>query len=117
MRRRWLYTSGGNPLPGPVEVSEDFTGREAPTNAGIMTDRWMEGTKAPDGTDIGSRWKRREYMTRAGVADAGDYTQHWQKAAERKAEYVQGRSAPDKELRETVGRAAYELKHQRGRKR
>jgi hypothetical protein len=34
----------------------------------IVSDRWLEGTRATDGTDIGSRRKTREYMQRNNLA-------------------------------------------------
>lgn len=83
MRRRWLYTSGGEPLPEPVEVTADVTlgGERMP----LFTDRFMEGDRAPDGTDISSRQKRKDWMKATGSADASDFTQHWQRSAEERA--------------------------------
>jgi len=79
-RRRWTYTMGGVPLPEPVEVSEDFqsTSERQP----VFTDRYMEGLRATDGTDISTRAKRRAYMEANGLADCSDFKQHWKKAEE-----------------------------------
>jgi hypothetical protein len=71
-RRRFAYTIGGRPLHEPVEVTEDFqaTSERMP----LFTDRFMEGGVAPDGTDIGSRQKRRSWMAATGSADASDFS-------------------------------------------
>lgn len=85
-RRRYAYTLGGVPLPEPIEVSEDYHGGDGRSGALIMCDRFMEGTTSPiDGTDIGSRAKRREHMRAHGLADASDYSPGWyeKKARER----------------------------------
>lgn len=85
-RRRFLYTSGGRPLPEPVEVTPDAEFREE--RQPVFTDRYMEGVRSPiDGADIGSRAKRREYMKQRGLVDADDYKVEWQKAKEARAEF------------------------------
>jgi hypothetical protein len=60
----------------PIESAE---AKAAP----IMVDRFMEGSVATDGTDIGSRRKREEYKRREGVTDKSDYGPGW---ADRKRE-------------------------------
>lgn len=106
-RQRWAYTRGGVPLPEPELVSTDFTtdARFAP----LLTDRWREGSRATDGTDIGSRGREREYMQRNGLANLGDYTHSLERHQAKRADWLTGKAPPDKELRETVGRAHYEL--------
>jgi hypothetical protein len=79
-RRRWTYTLGGVPLPEPIEVSEDFQSHAE--RQPLFTDRYMEGatTEGPSGTvDIGSRRKRAAYMQAHGLADYGDFAEHWKK--------------------------------------
>lgn len=100
-RRRFLYTMGGAPLTEPIEVTPDFqpTGDRMP----LFTDRFMEGDKAPDGTDIGSRQKRRDWMKATGSADHSDFTNHWQRAASE-------RSAPIPGLRGDLRDAVLKLK-------
>lgn len=112
-RRRWTYTMGGNPLPEPVEVSDDFQIHAERSDTHIMADRWREGSRATDGTDIGSRAKERDYMRATGLAHASDFTQTWQKAAETKSERRAGVVKVDRELTETVGRAAYEARRKK----
>jgi hypothetical protein len=72
----------------------------------VVSDLYMDGVAAPDGTDIGSRPKRREYMRRNNVTDADDFKGTWAKAAKDRAEYLRGeKKIPG--LREALGRALY----------
>lgn len=84
-RTRYVYrdTNPVDPvtgLPSGVPVGEDYQPPGA-ERAPLFTDRFMEGQRAQDGTDIGSKAKRRQYMQAMGVADASDFTEHWKKAA------------------------------------
>lgn len=108
-RRRWLYTLGGVKLPEPVEVSDDW--RPPAEGRAPVTDLYMDGVRATDGTDIGSRKKRREFMNVRGLADADDFKGEWAKAAEKRAAFFQGNSK-DSSRREAIARAM----HNRGRK-
>lgn len=86
-RTRWAYTMGGVPLAEPVKVSEDFRGEGAERQP-VFTDRHYDGARSPiDGTDIGSRAKRKEYMRTHGLVDADDYRGEWQKRAEQRQEF------------------------------
>lgn len=89
MRRRYVYRP--NPETGrveSVEVTPDFQSHE--DRAPVYTDRYMEGARATDGTDIGTRQKRRAYMQARGLADASDYTETWAKAEKQRAAYFRG---------------------------
>jgi hypothetical protein len=109
-RRRFVYTRGGQPLPEPVEVTDGFVGGDS--RMPVFTDRYMEGDRATDGTDIGSRTKRRAYMQAHGLADASDYTQAWEKARmEREAQY-RG-TYRDPTTRADVARAIQQVKRRR----
>lgn len=103
-RRRFAYTMGGVPLPEPVEVSEDYHGGDG--RMPLFTDRHMEGDRATDGTDIGSRAKRRDYMRANGLADASDYTQTHQKKAQERAAYFQGKHT-NAQMGEAIARALH----------
>ncbi len=72
-------------------------------DAPIMVDRFYEGAVATDGTDIGSRRKRNEYMRRAGVADASDYSPGWYENRRKDMK----RDA-DRQRRETLERALFQ---------
>lgn len=107
-RTRYVYTRGGVPLPEPIEVGEDYadtSGERQP----VFTDRYMEGTRATDGTDISSRGKRRAYMQAHGLADADDFKGTWAKAAkEREAFYTGNYDRAGR--REDIARALYRSK-------
>lgn len=109
-RRRWLYTIGGNPLPEPIEVGEEY----APVDVRqpVYTDRYMEGVRATDGTDISSRQKRNEWMKRNDFVDVSDCQGMWAKAAKEREAIAQGKH--DKAARrEAIGRAIHQLEHRR----
>lgn len=105
-RGRFVYTQGGEPLPEPIEVGEDW--RNVQPRAQTPTEELTYGgVQATDGTDISSRRKRREWMAQKNLADADDFKGVWEKAAKERAAYYQG-THDAKEIRETVGRALYE---------
>lgn len=47
---------------------------QVPQHVPIVTDLYMDGHVAVDGTDIGSRRKRQEYMRETGSLDASDFS-------------------------------------------
>jgi hypothetical protein len=102
-KRRFLYTMGGEPLPEPIEVGADFQATPERNGNLIQCDRFMDGDRAPDGTDIGSRQKRRDWMKATGSADYSDFTNHLQRAAAERA-------APPKGVRESMRAAVLKLK-------
>jgi hypothetical protein len=56
-------------------------------HAPIIADRIHEGTVSPiDGSDIGSRAKRRAHMRAHGVEDATDATPEWRESIKRQQE-------------------------------
>lgn len=67
----------------------------------LAGDRHYEGLQAPDGTDIGSRTKHREYMKRTGLADTSDFKGVWEKTAKERRE-LQTATFQDKELRQDL---------------
>src|SRR4051812_39189463 len=64
---------GGNDCRGSIDASQAPAPTPEAKSAPFMVDRFMEGSVATDGTDIGSRRKREEYKRRTGVTDASDY--------------------------------------------
>lgn len=113
-RRRWVYTEGGRPLPQPVEVGGDY--EDAPRTAAHRVDLYMDGVRATDGTDIGSKAKRREYMKRNNLADADDFKGTWAKAAEDRARFYGAKGHDRAARREAIGRAIYNMEA-KGRRR
>lgn len=79
----------------------------------VLTDRYMEGVRAVDGTDIGSRTKRREYMKVKNLADADDFKGEWKKAAAERAKVHEAaksgkaQGVDRKARREAIARAVY----------
>lgn len=64
----------------------------------LAGDRHYDGLRAPDGTDISSRTKHREYMARTGLTTADDYTQSWKRAEDERTA-LRTATFQDKELR------------------
>jgi hypothetical protein len=72
-----------------LDLSEEDGPREEGRNdLTIMAGRFYENTKSPiDGSDIGSRSKRREHMKEYGLVDAGDYKGEWEKARKAREDF------------------------------
>ena len=115
MRARYYYRPEhpmANERGFVAEADLGFWREEKAINAPIMMDRFYENTAAPDGTDIGSRRRHREYMRERGLTTADDYTGTWQQAARERERIVAG-DVDHAERREAIGRAAYELSKKR----
>ena len=82
-RRRYIQIEGKL-----VEVTDDY---QAPQRKGnnIMGDQHYDGLRAPDGTDISTRSKHREYMKRTGLTTADDFKSDWSRANEARTQYRQ----------------------------
>lgn len=107
-RGRWVWDKQQNKLVRAEEYVPEHVDSRVP----VLTDRHHENTVAPDGTDIGSRAKRREYMKRTGYAEADDFKGVWNKANERRKEEARPDFVDHQRVREIenqVGRRAYEL--------
>jgi hypothetical protein len=103
-RGKWVWDTERNELVPAHEYRAPQP--ESDVHTQISMDRHYENTGATDGTDIGSRRKRNEYMRRHGLADASDYRETWQQAEKKRGEFRSG--TPDPRTREAVGRALYE---------
>lgn len=77
----------------------------------VVGDSHYDGCQGPQGEDLTSRAKHREFMRRTGLTTADDYTETWRKAAEERARPSSG----DKERREHLGRALYEMEKRQRR--
>lgn len=102
-RRRFVYRN--NPETGlvdAIEVSPEYQTYEA--RPPVYSDGYMDGTRAPDGTDIGSRAKRRNYMRARGLADYDDFKGTFAKAAQERQAIQQGTHQRE-ERREALARA------------
>lgn len=100
MRRRYVHRPGHPKANdcGMVNVLE--LGDDAPQDQGrsgnaFMIDRFMEGARSPvDGSDIGSRAKRKEHMKAHGLVDADDYKGQWEKQAKERADFFRTGRTP-----------------------
>lgn len=100
---------------GFVEVVDGYVSERQALHSPFMVDRYMEGVVAQDGTDIGSRRKRREYMKMNGLADADDFKGTWERAAKDREKVFAGEH-DHAARREALGRALYQLENARGRR-
>jgi len=87
-RRRWIQQPDGS----LVEVDPHTGG--TPRNGGgddaLWGDRHYDGLVAPDGTDISSRTKHREYMKRTGLTTYDDFKGEFAKKRQQRDEYHLG---------------------------
>jgi len=78
----------------------------------IIGDSHYDGLRAPDGADISTRTKHREYMKQHGLTTMDDFSTQWKGDAKRRAEYLQtGKGGATR--REDVARAIAELERRR----
>lgn len=101
-RGRWVWDAKQGRL-----VDADAYGPEPlALNAPILADRIHEGTVSPiDGSDIGSRRKRREHMRAHGVEDATDITPAFRERQAKQREAQESRSV--KAAMESAARKLY----------
>lgn len=97
MRRRYVHRPGHPKANEFGMVDEaDLAMVELPltyerSGNAFMIDRFYEGTQSPvDGSDIGSRAKRREHMKVHGLVDAADFKGEWAKRAEQRERFLSG---------------------------
>jgi hypothetical protein len=94
MRRRYLHRPGHPKANDCGMVAVDELGDDVPQDQersgnAFMVDRYMEGARSPlDGSDIGSRAKRREHMKAHGLVDADDYKGQWAQQAKERADFL-----------------------------
>lgn len=83
-RRRYVYRQGEDGKVESFEVSQDY--QRFSDRAPLFGDSYMDGDRAVDGTDIGSRVKRRGYMQSRDLADVSDFKEQYaQNRREREA--------------------------------
>ena len=111
VRGRFVYTSGGKPLEAPVRVDEDW--RQPDSGPSHVSEEEVYGhAVATDGTPLDSRTKHREYMKANGLTMTSDFTNHWKQKAKEREALLKG-EAQVNEVRELVGRAAYEARRKK----
>lgn len=105
-RGRWVATPSGL-VPADEYVRPESTDA---LHAPVMVDRYMEGTVAPDGSDIGNRTRRKQWMAATGSADYGDFKEHRKRAQAEREARQRGEFKKDPALREFIGRELYKRK-------
>jgi hypothetical protein len=71
-----------------IEVTADYQPVTRNDSGALWGDRHYDGVKAPDGTDISTRAKHREYMRRHNLTTADDFKDTWAKAQQERERYV-----------------------------
>lgn len=99
-RGKWVWDEAQQKLVR----AEDYCPPERAVNAPILVDRFYEGVKATDGTDIGSRRKHRAYMKAHGLTTADDFGPGYFTRIKRERE-----AATKKERREVIARRMWEI--------
>lgn len=88
-RGRFVY----DPKLGRCVPADQYVPEALAKDAPIIADRIHEGTVSPiDGSDIGSRQKRREHMKVHGVEDATDCSPEWRAGVKKQRERDDDRS-------------------------
>lgn len=85
-RRRYVQDRQTGEL---IEITADYQPELRTDSGALWGDRSYDGLKAPDGTDISSRSKHREYMKATGLTTADDFKETWAKAQEARSRYMQ----------------------------
>jgi hypothetical protein len=84
-RRRWIQDRKTGEL---IEVTADYQPELRTDSGALWGDRSYEGMQAPDGTDISSRSKHRDYMKAKGLTTMDDFKDSWAKAKESRERYM-----------------------------
>ena len=106
-RRRWIQDRKTGEL---IEVTADYIPEMRTDSGALWGDSSYDGMRAPDGTDISSRTKHREYMRATGLTTTDDFSQTWAKAKqERERLYTQGGTF----RRQDIERAIHQLQERR----
>lgn len=105
-RRRYIQMK--EPPYELVEVTDDYQSPMRTDSGALWGDSSYDGMRAPDGTDISTRTKHREYMKAKGLTTMDDFKDSWAKAKEsRERYYTQGGSFK----RADIERAIYQLQN------
>lgn len=87
----WGYTLGTPEAEEAWEAKQKMMyGPAREAGYMVMGDQFYDGGRAPDGSDISTRTKHREYMKRTGLVTFDDYAQTFAKEQERRDAYHSG---------------------------
>ena len=72
-----------------IEITDDYQPEVRADSGALWGDRSYDGMRAPDGTDISSRTKHREYMKAKGLTTMDDFKDTWARAKVERENYMQ----------------------------
>lgn len=112
-RRSYVYRGGRLVERGGPDDTGFYDEADDARNH-VVSDLYMVGAHALDGTDIGSRVKRRRYMQERDLVDMDDFKESWRNA-EKVRESIRDGTHGAAERRQMIGKALYEesKKHRR----
>lgn len=84
-RRRWIQDRKTGEL---IEVTADYQPEMRTDSGALWGDRSYEGMQAPDGTDISSRSKHRDYMKANNLTTMDDFKDSWAQAKVSRERYM-----------------------------
>lgn len=88
-----------------VEVTSDYSATRNDAKNRVHGDLHYDGLRAPDGTDISTRTKHREYMRATGLTTADDFSSSWSKAKEQRQNYMQrGGSVSRSDIQQAIAK-------------
>lgn len=101
-RRRFIQSR--TPPYEMIEVTDDYMPEMRTDSGALWGDRHYDGAAAPDGTDISTRSKHREYMKRTGLTTADDFQESWAKAkVERERLFTEGGTFRRQDIERAIG--------------
>lgn len=87
-----------------IEVTDDYQAPMRSDSGALWGDRHYDGVTAPDGTDISTRTKHREYMKRTGLTTADDFKETWAQAkASRERLFTEGGTFRRQDVERAIG--------------
>jgi len=105
-RRRWVYRKDEDGVMQAVEIMSDAE-LQMRVNAPVIGDMHYQDMRGPQGEDINSRTKHKEFLKSSGLALADDYKNEWAQAQKQRDAFQQG--ARSSERREQVARALHQV--------
>ncbi len=87
-----------------VEVTADYIPQMRADSGALWGDRHYDGVQAPDGSDISTRTKHRDYMKRTGLTTADDFQGTWAQAkAQRERLFTEGGTFRRQDIERAIG--------------
>ena len=87
----WGYTPGTPEADAAWDAKvKMMTGPSREAGYMVMGDQFYDGQQAPDGSDVSTRSKHREYMKRSGMVTFDDYASTFAKEQSRRDAYHSG---------------------------